>query len=69
MPVACLAVFLTGAGGRDLALCAACCLLQMVGITAGYHRYFAQRSYKATRGFQFGLAWLGSSAAQKGPLW
>jgi stearoyl-CoA desaturase (Delta-9 desaturase) len=69
MHVACLAVFLTGADRRDLALCAAGYLLQMVGITAGYHRYFAHRSYKTTRAFQFVLAWLGCSAAQKGPLW
>jgi stearoyl-CoA desaturase (delta-9 desaturase) len=41
----------------------------MFGITAGYHRYFAHRSYKTSRAFQFCLAWLGCSALQKGPLW
>ena len=41
----------------------------MFGITGGYHRYFAHRSYKTSRVFQFVLAWLGCSALQKGPLW
>jgi stearoyl-CoA desaturase (delta-9 desaturase) len=43
--------------------------LRMFGITAGYHRYFAHRSYKTSRWFQFLLALLGCSAAQRGPLW
>jgi stearoyl-CoA desaturase (delta-9 desaturase) len=41
----------------------------MFGITAGYHRYFAHRSYRVHRVSQFLLAWLGCSALQKGPLW
>jgi stearoyl-CoA desaturase (delta-9 desaturase) len=43
--------------------------LRMFGITAGYHRYFAHRSYKTSRAFQFVLALLGSLSTQKGPLW
>lgn len=69
MHVACLAAFLTGANALSLALCGACYLLQMFGITAGYHRYFSHRSYKTSRVFQFVLACLGSSATQRGPLW
>ncbi len=69
MHVACLAVFLTGVNVLALVLCGACYVLQIVGITAGYHRYFAHRSYKTSRGFQFVLALLGCSATQKGPLW
>src|SRR3989304_7684806 len=41
----------------------------MLVLTGGYHRYFAHRSYKTSRWFQFVLAGLGCSAAQKGPLW
>jgi stearoyl-CoA desaturase (delta-9 desaturase) len=67
--VACLAVFLTGVSVLALSLCGAVYLVQMIGITAGYHRYFSHRSYKTSRAFQFVLAWLGCSAAQKGPLW
>ncbi len=64
-----LAILLTGTDARALVLCAACYLVQMVGITAGYHRYFAHRAYKTSRAFQFLLACLGCSALQKGPLW
>jgi stearoyl-CoA desaturase (delta-9 desaturase) len=41
----------------------------MFAITAGYHRYFSHASFKTGRLFQFALAWIGASAAQKGPLW
>jgi stearoyl-CoA desaturase (Delta-9 desaturase) len=44
-------------------------LLRMWAVTAGYHRYFAHRSYKTSRVFQFVLALLGATAMQKGPLW
>jgi len=42
---------------------------RVFGITAGYHRYFAHKSYKTSRAFQLVLATLGASATQKGPLW
>jgi stearoyl-CoA desaturase (delta-9 desaturase) len=41
----------------------------MFAITGGYHRYFSHRSYKTSRWFQFLLAFLGATSAQKGPLW
>jgi stearoyl-CoA desaturase (delta-9 desaturase) len=41
----------------------------MFGVTGGYHRYFAHRSYKTSRVFQFVLAFLAQSSAQKGALW
>ena len=69
MHVACLAALLTGVDGTALALCGACYLVRMFGITAGYHRYFSHRSYKTSLAFQFVLACLGCSALQKGPLW
>ena len=43
--------------------------LQAFGMTAGYHRYFAHRSFATSRGFQLFLAVLGSLAVQKGALW
>ena len=67
--VGCLAVFLTGVNALMLTLCGVCYMVQMVGITAGFHRYFSHRTYKTSRVFQFLLAWLGCSAAQRGPLW
>jgi stearoyl-CoA desaturase (delta-9 desaturase) len=50
-------------------MCAVLYFVRMFGITAAYHRYFAHRSYKTSRVFQFILAWIGCSAMQKGPLW
>ena len=43
--------------------------VRMFAVTAGYHRYFAHRTYRVGRGMQLFLAVLGASAAQKGPLW
>ena len=43
--------------------------VRMFGITAGYHRYFAHRSYKTGRAFQLALAFLGGTCTQKGALW
>ncbi len=64
-----LAIFWTGVDLTSLLLCAACYLVNMVGVTVGYHRYFAHRSYRTSRIFQFVLACLGCTALQKGPLW
>jgi stearoyl-CoA desaturase (delta-9 desaturase) len=69
MHVACLAALLTGVSWWAAALCAFTYFVRMFGITAGYHRYFAHRSFKTSRFGQFFLAWLGCSALQKGPLW
>jgi stearoyl-CoA desaturase (Delta-9 desaturase) len=43
--------------------------VRMFAITAGYHRYFAHRTYKTSRVFQFVLAVVAMSSAQRGPLW
>lgn len=42
---------------------------QIFGITAGFHRLLAHRSFKTTRTFQFLLSALGVLAGQNGPLW
>jgi stearoyl-CoA desaturase (delta-9 desaturase) len=44
-------------------------LVRMLALSGGYHRYFAHRSYKTGRGFQFLLAFLGGTCAQRGALW
>jgi stearoyl-CoA desaturase (delta-9 desaturase) len=62
-------VFFVSVHPIDWAMAGALYVVRMFGITAGYHRYFAHRSYKTSRWFQFVLAWLGCSALQKGPLW
>ena len=67
--LACLAVMWTGVSVTALAIGFMTLALRMFGLTAGYHRYFCHRAFKTSRVFQFVLAWLGTSAAQKGPLW
>jgi stearoyl-CoA desaturase (delta-9 desaturase) len=69
MHLACALVFFVNFSWSLVALCAAGYVLRMWAITAGYHRYFSHRSYKTSRGFQFVLALLGTSAMQNGPLW
>ena len=44
-------------------------LVRMFFITAGYHRYFAHRSYRMGRVTQFLMAFGATTAVQKGPLW
>lgn len=43
--------------------------VRMFAVTAGYHRYFAHKTYKTSRAFQFFLALLAQSSTQKGALW
>lgn len=42
---------------------------RIFGLEAGYHRYFAHRSFKTSRIFQFILALLGAAGGFRGPLW
>lgn len=52
-----------------LGLAMALYCIRMFGVTAGYHRYFSHRTFKTSRWFQFLLALLAASSAQKGVLW
>ena len=63
-----LAVF-TGVTAEAVVLGVVLYAGRMFLITAGYHRYFAHRSFKTGRVFQFLLAFGGTMATQKGPLW
>jgi stearoyl-CoA desaturase (delta-9 desaturase) len=67
--VACLAGFWVSPSGGDLALLAATFFGRMFFVTGAYHRYFAHKSFRTSRAFQFLLALGGASATQKGPLW
>jgi len=42
---------------------------RMFGVTAGYHRLFAHKSYETSRPFAFAMAFLAQSTIQKGALW
>ena len=65
----CLAIFWVDVQPIDWIICGALYVIRMFGITAGFHRYFSHRSFKTSRGFQFFLAFLGQSSAQRGVLW
>ncbi len=52
-----------------VALVVALYVVRMWGLTAGFHRYFSHRSYKTSRLFQFILAFIGQSSAQRGVIW
>ncbi len=61
--------FVRGPSLRLVVLAVATYLVRMFAITAVYHRYFSHRSFKTSRLFQLVLAFLGTTAVQKGPLW
>ena len=44
-------------------------IMKGLGVTMGYHRYFAHRAFKATRWFQFLMGFFGTQAIQGGVLW
>lgn len=67
--LAVIGVFFVPVTWLSIGLCLGLYLVRMFGITGGYHRYFAHRSYRTSRVFQFVLGWLGCMAMQKGPLW
>ena len=69
MHVAVLAVFLVGVSPVAVIVALLSYGLRMFGVTAFYHRYFSHRAFKTSRWFQFVGAFIGGSAAQRGPLW
>ena len=54
--VALLGVLWTGVTAGSLALFAALYVVRMWGLTGAHHRYFAHRTFKTSRAFQFVLA-------------
>ncbi|MEJ2186743.1 MAG: acyl-CoA desaturase [Gemmatimonadota bacterium] len=67
--LSCFAVIWTGISTSALLLCVALYLVRIFGVTGGYHRYFAHRSYRTSRGLQLLLALLAQSTTQRGVLW
>ncbi|MCP5326076.1 MAG: acyl-CoA desaturase [Oceanospirillaceae bacterium] len=67
--IACFAVIWVGVSSTALMACAALYFIRMFAITAFYHRYFAHRTFKTNRFWQFIFAFIANSAAQRGPLW
>lgn len=65
----CVAVVWVGASPVALLIAAISYLLRMFAITGFYHRYFAHRAFRTSRGLQFVFALIGAAATQRGPLW
>lgn len=65
----CVAAIWSGVTWQAIAICAVLYLLRMFAITGGYHRYFSHRAYSTSRVFQFVLAFLAQTTAQKSVLW
>ena len=61
--------FLVPFSWKLVALAVALYYARMAATTIGYHRYFAHRSFKTSRVWQFVLAFLAETSAQKGALW
>jgi stearoyl-CoA desaturase (delta-9 desaturase) len=69
MHLCCAGVFFVEGGWPAWGIFAAMYLLHVFALTAGFHRYFSHKSFKTSRTFQFILAVLGTTAAQRDPLW
>lgn len=67
--VGALGAFFLGVTPQHVALFLGVFVVQGLGITTGYHRYFSHRSFKTSRAFQLVLAVQGTLAVQKGVLW
>jgi stearoyl-CoA desaturase (delta-9 desaturase) len=69
MHVACLLAIWTGVSTVAVVVALSLYVVRMFAITAGFHRLFAHRTYRTGRVFQFLIAFTGTAAYQKGPLW
>jgi stearoyl-CoA desaturase (delta-9 desaturase) len=67
--LACLLVFWVGWSPVAVIVALALYAIRMLAITGAYHRYFAHRTYKTSRIWQFVAALIGATSAQRGPLW
>jgi stearoyl-CoA desaturase (delta-9 desaturase) len=67
--LACFAAIWTGVTWQALVICVVLYWVRIFAIGAGYHRYFSHRAYSTSRVFQFILAVLSQSTAQKSVVW
>jgi stearoyl-CoA desaturase (delta-9 desaturase) len=65
----CIAAIWTGITWQAVAVGVALYWVRIFAIGAGYHRYFSHRAYATSRAFQFLLAVLSQTTAQKSVLW
>ncbi len=67
--LACIAAIWSGVTWPAVAIGASIYGLRMFAICGGYHRYFSHRAYSTGRFFQFILAFLAQTSAQRSVLW
>lgn len=65
----CFLVFWVGVSATAVIVASVLYFVRMFAITGFYHRYFSHKTFKTNRFWQFVFAFLGASAAQRGPLW
>jgi len=66
---ACLGIFLTGNTWEGVRICLVAFVIRSFALGAGYHRYFAHRSFQTSRAMQFVFGLFGTLALEGGPLW
>jgi stearoyl-CoA desaturase (Delta-9 desaturase) len=66
---ACILALWSGVSTVAVVVCFLLYFIRMFAITGVFHRYFSHRTYKTSRWFQFVLGFLGTTSAQKGPIW
>jgi stearoyl-CoA desaturase (delta-9 desaturase) len=69
MYLGCLGVFVTGITSRGVMIFAGTYVLRFLGISIGYHRYFAHRSFRTSRVMQFIIGAWATLGFQRGVLW
>jgi len=69
MHIACFAAIWTGVTTEAVILGIALYVIRVFGITGGFHRLFAHRTYKTSRVFQFIIAFMGQMSMQRGVIW
>jgi stearoyl-CoA desaturase (Delta-9 desaturase) len=67
--LSCFGAIWSGVSWQAILICVTLYWLRLFAIGAGYHRYFSHRAYSTSRAFQFVLAFLAQSSAQKSVLW
>jgi stearoyl-CoA desaturase (Delta-9 desaturase) len=67
--LSCASVFFIELTWRAPWLFAASYLLRKLGVTLGFHRLFAHRSFKVSRALQLLIGVIATSSFQRGPLW
>jgi stearoyl-CoA desaturase (Delta-9 desaturase) len=67
--LACLAVFFVDVSAALVALAVLGYFVRVFAWEGGGHRYFAHRSFRTSRAFQFLLALLLAASGQRGPIW